>query len=69
LGLELYLPAFRDNEIDWKALPALTAEDLEDLGVVLGRHRRRLLDAIAALGAEASAGIGTVASPRCPGTG
>ena len=43
LGLERYVPAFRDNEIDWDALPKLTAEDLKDLGVVLGGHRRRLL--------------------------
>ena len=34
LGLERYVPAFRDNEIDWEALPKLTAEDLKDLGVV-----------------------------------
>jgi hypothetical protein len=53
LGLERYEPAFRENEIDWEALPKLTAEDLKDLGVVLGGHRRRLLDAIAILsGAE-----------------
>jgi class 3 adenylate cyclase len=51
LGLERYEPAFRENEIDWEALPKLTAEDLKDLGVVLGGHRRRLLDAIAALDA------------------
>jgi class 3 adenylate cyclase/predicted ATPase len=51
LGLERYEPAFRENEIDWKELPKLTAEDLKDLGVVLGGHRRRLLDAIATLGA------------------
>jgi class 3 adenylate cyclase/tetratricopeptide (TPR) repeat protein len=50
LGLGRYAAAFRDNEIDWEALPRLTAEDLSDLGVVLGGHRRRLLDAIAALG-------------------
>jgi class 3 adenylate cyclase len=50
LGLERYELAFRENEIDWEALPKLTAEDLKDLGVVLGGHRRRLLDAIAALG-------------------
>src|SRR6516164_8410490 len=50
LGLERYEPAFRDNEIDWEALPKLTAEDLKDLGVVLGGHRWRLLDAIAGLG-------------------
>ena len=51
LGLERYEPAFRENEIDWEALPKLTAEDLKDLGVVLGGHRRRLLDAITTLGA------------------
>ena len=50
LGLKRYEPAFRENEIDWEALPKLTAEDLKDLGVVLGGHRRRLLDAIATLG-------------------
>ena len=49
LGLERYELAFQENEIDWEALPKLTAEDLKDLGVVLGGHRRRLLDAIAAL--------------------
>ena len=49
LGLERYEAAFHDNEIDWEALPKLTAEDLKDLGVVLGGHRRRLLEAIAAL--------------------
>ena len=49
LGLERYERAFRENEIDWEALSKLTAEDLKDLGVVLGGHRRRLLDAIAAL--------------------
>ena len=49
LGLERYAVAFHDNEIDWAALPKLTAEDLQDLGVVLGGHRRKLLEAIAAL--------------------
>ena len=33
LGLERYEPAFRENEIDAKVLPSLTAEDLRDLGV------------------------------------
>jgi class 3 adenylate cyclase/predicted ATPase len=50
LGLEQYEPAFRANEIDATVLPSLTAEDLKDLGVTLVGHRRRLLDAIAALG-------------------
>jgi class 3 adenylate cyclase/predicted ATPase len=49
LGLERYEQAFRENEIDWQALSKLTAEDLKDLGVVLGSHRRKLLDAIIAL--------------------
>jgi class 3 adenylate cyclase len=49
LGLERYERAFRDNEIDADLLPNLTADDLKDLGVSLVGHRRRLLDAIAAL--------------------
>src|SRR6516164_2258056 len=49
LGLGRYAAAFRDNEIDWEALPRLTSEDLSDLGVVLGGHRRKLLIAIADL--------------------
>jgi hypothetical protein len=52
LGLEQYEPAFRANEIDARILPSLTAEDLKDLGVGLVGHRRRLLDAIAALRAS-----------------
>ncbi len=55
LGLERYAPTFREQEIDWDALPKVTAEDLKDLGVVLAGHRRKLLDAITALGGEASA--------------
>src|SRR5262249_9163499 len=46
---------FRDNDIDWQALPKLTPEDLKDLGVVLGSHRRKLLGAIAALPGKADA--------------
>jgi len=53
LGLGQYAASFRDNEIDATVLPSLTAEDLKDLGVTLVGHRRRLLDAIAALGQEA----------------
>jgi hypothetical protein len=70
LGLERYEQAFRDNEIDEKVLSSLTAEDLKDLGVALVGHRRRLLDAIAALGAvattPASATVGTPAVPDTP---
>jgi len=55
LGLERYEQAFRENEIDEEVLPGLTADDLKDLGVALVGHRRRLLDAIAALGAAPAA--------------
>jgi class 3 adenylate cyclase len=47
LGLEEYAPAFRDNRIDMRVLPKLTAEDLKDLGVTTIGDRRILLDAIA----------------------
>jgi len=50
LGLEQYVPAFRDNDIDGEVLRRLTAEDLRELGIASIGHRRRLLDAIAALG-------------------
>src|SRR5689334_8608690 len=63
LGLERYEAAFRNNEIDWEALPKLTAEDLRDLGVVLGTHRQRLLDAIMSLGSEAPAADIVAVSP------
>ena len=55
LGLEQYEPAFRDNAIDGAVLPRLTSDDLKDLGVAQVGHRRKLLDAIAALGTPASA--------------
>jgi hypothetical protein len=53
LGLERYAPAFRDNEVDWEVLPKLTSEDLREIGVAAIGHRRKLLDAIAAIGATA----------------
>ena len=49
LGLQQYEPVFRDNDIDGAVLPSLTAEDLKDLGITSVGHRRRLLEAIAAL--------------------
>ena len=55
LGLERYEQAFRKNEIDAQILPKLTAEDLRDIGVTIVGHRRKLLEAIAALTEPASA--------------
>ena len=54
LGLEQYEEAFRENAIDDTVLPNLTAEDLKDLGVGIVGHRRKLLDAIAALRADSN---------------
>ena len=55
LGLEQYEPAFRDNAIDGAVLPRLTSDDLKDIGVAQVGHRRKLLDAIAALRVPAPA--------------
>ena len=54
LGLGKYEAVFRENEIDETVLPNLTAEDLKELGVTALGHRRKLLDAIAALRNDAS---------------
>jgi class 3 adenylate cyclase len=51
LGLAQYAPSFRANDITTALLPSLTADDLKELGVSSVGHRRRLLDAIAALSA------------------
>jgi class 3 adenylate cyclase/predicted ATPase len=52
LGLGQYEPAFREHAIDEAVLCSLTTEDLRDLGVGIVGHRRRLLNAIAALQAD-----------------
>jgi hypothetical protein len=49
LGLGQYEATFRENEINEKVLPNLTAEDLRDMGIGIIGHRRMLLDAIAVL--------------------
>ena len=66
LGLAQYEPAFRDNEVDGDVLPDLTAEDLIGLGVTLVGHRRKLLSAIAALGATAPAPAQTTTPASVP---
>jgi class 3 adenylate cyclase len=55
LGLERYQQAFRENEIDAEILPKLTTDDLKDIGVTTVGHRRKLLEAIAALAEPALA--------------
>ena len=61
LGLEQYEQAFRNNDIDAEVLPELTAEDLISIGVTSIGHRRKLLAAIAALGAAVPASAVTAA--------
>jgi class 3 adenylate cyclase/tetratricopeptide (TPR) repeat protein len=69
LGLGQYEQAFRDNAIDNDILASLTVEDLRDLGVTIVGHRRKLLEAIAALNAAlplAQAAAPPAASPSPP---
>ena len=54
LGLERYEQVFRENEIDERVLPKLTADDLKELGIAALGHRRLLLEAIAALRTDAT---------------
>ena len=66
LGLAQYEPAFRDNEVDGDVLPDLTADDLIAIGVTAVGHRRKLLRAIAALGAAAPAPAPTATPASAP---
>ena len=49
LGLSRYEAVFHENDIDPAVAAGLTADDLIELGVASIGHRRKLLDAIAAL--------------------
>ena len=66
LGLERYEQVFREDRIETDMLPSLIVEDSKDLAVTLVSDRRRLLDAIAALGSETPAAVVTVASRDAP---
>jgi class 3 adenylate cyclase len=59
LGLERYERVFRENEIDERVLPKLTADDLKELGIAALGHRRLLLEAIAALRTDATSAEAT----------
>ena len=51
LALGQYTQAFVDNDIDFEVLPSLEEQDLKELGVSSMGHRKKLLQAIAALSA------------------
>ena len=56
VGFAQYAEMFRANDIDIEQLSRLTNDDLKDIGVVSLGHRKKLLEAIAAL----------VAAPEAP---
>ena len=65
-GLGEYEPLFLENKIDVEVLPDLTDSDLSQFGVPFG-HRKRLLKAIANLGAtDSAAKQANPASPPSP---
>ena len=66
LGLERYVSAFRDNDIDAEVLPKLTAEDLISIGVTSVGHRRKLLDAIAGLGMTVPTAVAATPAAGAP---
>ena len=66
LGLERYVSAFRDNDIDAEVLLKLTAEDLISIGVTSVGHRRKLLDAIAGLGMAVPTAVAAAPAPGAP---
>ena len=67
LGLEKYSDVFAQNDIDSRALPELTEQDLKELGVSLG-HRRILLNAIAELVKQPAGALETDALGETPAT-
>ncbi len=62
-GLGQYVEAFRANDIDGDLLRGLTADDLKELGIASLGHRKKLLAAIAALGADDAPPSGAGAAP------
>jgi hypothetical protein len=55
IGLAQYAETFRANDIDGELLGRLTNDDLKDIGVVSFGYRKKLLEAIAALGSAPAA--------------
>jgi class 3 adenylate cyclase len=55
IGLAQYAEIFRANDIDGELLGRLTNDDLKDIGVASLGHRKKLLEAIAALTAAPEA--------------
>ncbi len=58
LGLGQYAEAFAANHIDGGLLRSLSGDDLRELGVASLGHRKRLMEAVAALAEAPAAGAG-----------
>ncbi|MBP0590277.1 AAA family ATPase [Paraburkholderia sp. LEh10] len=67
LGMDQYERVFRENAVDGDVLRTLTADDLKDLGITSVGHRRKLLDALAALRARAEPGQAAIGESEMKG--
>lgn len=63
LGLERYAQSFADHGVDGTVLTRLDADDLRQIGVLAVGHRRLVLDAIAMLRNQPTAGAMAAARP------
>ncbi len=68
IGMAQYAEQFRSNEIDGEILQRLSSDDLKDIGVAPLGHRKKLLDAIAALvttpGSSSATPVAPTTHPR-----
>ena len=70
IGLAQYAELFRSNDVDATLLRQLTGDDLKELGVASLGHRKKLLEAIAALGPapESAPAVSPKPSADAPGS-
>jgi class 3 adenylate cyclase len=68
IGLPQYAEIFRANDIDGELLGRLTNDDLKDIGIASFGHRKKLLEAIAALVASPEASSPTPLAATEPET-
>src|SRR6266513_2886659 len=66
LGLDRYVPAFGDNDIDAEVLPKTNRRRPDQHRGTSVDHRRKLLDAIASLGMAVPAAVVTAPAPGAP---
>jgi class 3 adenylate cyclase len=64
IGLAQYAELFRSNDIDGTLIHQLSSDDLKELGVASLGHRKKLLEAIAALSREPASALAETVSPR-----